>query len=131
MFSNDHSIKPIYYYYFLVFDYSPFLEIQLNRYMFYYFFEYLFITYCSLEFLKYPPRSLFNTFLVDCWLVCIMFIGSKFIDPETCPWVGLKIGRGSWWGCCFLLQLFQSIHWLDSRQFLKVDIFGGLLAVSL
>ena len=35
--------------------------------------------------LKYSSSSLFKPFFVDCWLVCFIFIGLAFIDPETCP----------------------------------------------
>ena len=33
----------------------------------------------------------FKPHFVDCWLVRIIFIGSAFIDPETCTWVWLQI----------------------------------------
>ena len=40
--------------------------------------------------LRYPSTSLMKPFFVHCWLVCIIFIWSEFIDPETCPWMWLK-----------------------------------------
>ena len=44
--------------------------------------------------LKYPSSSSFKPNLVDFRLVCIIFIGSEFIDPETCPRVWLQIVYG-------------------------------------
>ena len=41
----------------------------------------------SLLDLKSSSSSSFKPSFVDFWLVCIIFIGSEFIDPETCPWV--------------------------------------------
>ena len=41
--------------------------------------------------IKYPSRSLLKTYFVYCWFVCIIFIASTFIDPETCPRVLLQI----------------------------------------
>ena len=43
---------------------------------------------CSLQLivyldLRYPSSSSFKPSFVDFWLVCIIFIGSAFIDPET------------------------------------------------
>ena len=37
--------------------------------------------------IKYPSSSSLNPYFVGCWLVCIIFIGSAFIDTETFPWV--------------------------------------------
>ena len=57
-----------------------------------------FIIYLSnvafLEFIKYLSRYLFKPYFVDCKLVCIIFIGSEFIDPETCPRVWINIFSG-------------------------------------
>ena len=44
---------------------------------------------CLLQFiylrdLKYPSSYLFKTYFVGCLLVCIIFIGLAFVDPETC-----------------------------------------------
>ena len=44
--------------------------------------------------LKYPSISLFKPYFVDCWLVCNLFIVTKFIDIETCPLVWLQIFGG-------------------------------------
>ena len=35
--------------------------------------------------IKSPSSFSFNPSFVDFWLVCIICIGSAFIDPETCP----------------------------------------------
>ena len=35
--------------------------------------------------LKYPSSYLLEPYFVDCWLVCIIFIVSLFIDTETPP----------------------------------------------
>ena len=48
---------------------------------------------CLLD-IKYPSSSLFNNYFVDCRLLCIVFIVSVFIDPETFPWVCYKIVSG-------------------------------------
>ena len=44
--------------------------------------------------IKYPSSSLFKPSFVDCWLVCIIFIGSALMDTKTCPQVWLKIVSG-------------------------------------
>ena len=36
-------------------------------------------------------KYFFKPSFVECWLVCIIFIVSVFIDPETCPRVWLQI----------------------------------------
>ena len=41
--------------------------------------------------LKPPSSSSFNPSFVDCWIVCIIFIRSVYIDTETCTQVWLKI----------------------------------------
>ena len=56
------------------FDYYWLCELQLNRY----------------KFLS-PSISLFKLSFVYFWLMCIIFIGSSLIYPETFPWVYLKI----------------------------------------
>ena len=38
----------------------------------------------------------FGNSFVYCWLVCIIFILSAFIDPETCSWVCYKIVIGTY-----------------------------------
>ena len=38
-------------------------------------------------YIKYQSISLFRPYFVDCWLVCIIFIVSVFIDTETFPGV--------------------------------------------
>ena len=43
---------------------------------------------------KHLSSSSFKPYFVDCWLVCIIFIGSAFIDPETCTWVWLQTVSG-------------------------------------
>ena len=45
---------------------------------------------------KYPSSSSFKFSSVDCWLVCIIFIGSELIDPENFPWTWLKNLCGSY-----------------------------------
>ena len=37
---------------------------------------------------------LFKPYSVDCWLICIILIGSALIDPETYPQVWLQIVSG-------------------------------------
>ena len=44
--------------------------------------------------LKTPSSYSFNNYFVDCWPVCIIFIGSKFINTETRPRVWLKFVSG-------------------------------------
>ena len=91
MFSNDHSIEPTFHSFYIVFDSSSFLELQVNQYKLLLF---LLIIYLSgiclgviLIYIKYPSSSWFETYFVDCLLVCIIFIVSAFIDTETFPWV--------------------------------------------
>ena len=50
--------------------------------------------------IKSPSSSSFKTYFSCFWIVCIIFIGSEFIDPETCPWLcsiprSFDITRGS------------------------------------
>ena len=54
---------------------------------------------CSLKFiylldLKLSSSSSFKPSFVDCWLVCIIYIRSAFIDPEIFPWVLLQTFSG-------------------------------------
>ena len=44
--------------------------------------------------IKYPPSSLFRISFVDFWFVCIIFIGSAFINPENFHRVWWKIVSG-------------------------------------
>ena len=45
---------------------------------------------------KISSMLFFNPSSVDCWLVCILFIESSFIDSETCTQVWLKIFSGTY-----------------------------------
>ena len=47
-------------------------------------------------YLKYNSSSSFKPSFIDCWLVCIIFTGSEFIDPETCTGMWLKIVSGTY-----------------------------------
>ena len=170
MFFKNHSIEVTFRYFYIVFDYSWFLELKLNRYKLLIFlrlfihqvllFGFLVIIFVSLivdlficidrisvhwyqklslgviwkfsvgriqightDFLppqvcgrswqgcllgvltcllqliafidlKYPSSSSLKHYFVDFWPVCIIFIGSEFIDTETCPRVWLKIFIG-------------------------------------
>ena len=94
MFSNYHWIG-LTFHSFYIFFYSSFLELQLNLYKLF-FFPRLFIhQVCSLgywfDWYKYPSSYSFKSYFIHCWLVCIIFIGSMFIDPETCPRVQIQI----------------------------------------
>ena len=95
----------------------------------------------SLLGLKHPSSYLFKPSSVDCWLVCIIFIGLELIDPETCPWVLLQIFSGlypNWtyglaspaglckvvaWAPIFNFHLSQWINLLASSKFLKLFKF--------
>ena len=46
--------------------------------------------------LKPPSTSLSKPYFVDCWLLCIIFIGSAFIDTGTFPWVCYPIDSGTY-----------------------------------
>ena len=79
----------------------------------------------------------FNTFFLDWWLMCTIFIGSVFIYPETCSLLWLQIfsrthtnqtcGFSSHASLCNVItrvpilwfHLSPSIHWLSSSQFLN------------
>ena len=61
---------------------------------------------CSLQLiylldLKYPSSSPFKPYFVGFLFVCIIFIGSEFIDPETFPWVFKKIFSGPYPNCTY------------------------------
>ena len=76
-----------------------------------------------------------------CWLVCIVFIGSAFIDTVTVPRVWLKIVSGTYpnrtygfssptglWRVVVRMMvlwfhLLPSIDWLDSMQFISLFKF--------
>ena len=69
-------------------------------------FLWLVVQTCLLQFislleLKSPLSSSSKISFVDCWLLCIMFIGSAFVDPETCPWLWLKIFSGVYQNCTY------------------------------
>ena len=46
--------------------------------------------------LKYPSSYSNKPSFVDFWPVCVIFIVSVFIDPETFPWVRLQIVSGKY-----------------------------------
>ena len=46
-------------------------------------------------FLKSPSRSSFKPYFVNFWHVCIIFIGSAYIDTEIFPWVWFQICQWS------------------------------------
>ena len=135
--------------FYIVFDHYWFLELYIKRYKILLFLrlfihQVLFFYVLTFLDLKYTSNYSFKNCFADCWLVCIIFIGSTFIDPESCPQVCLQIvsgmysnqiyrfatlfrlvvGRGE--GDGFLLHLSLSIHWLDPRKFLKLFIFKFL-----
>ena len=91
MFSNYRSTELTFHSFYIVYYYSVFIEIvklilviliSLIIYL-----SSIVLWSISMLDLKSPSSSLFKPSFVDCWLVCIIFIGSVFIDPKTCPWV--------------------------------------------
>ena len=50
----------------------------------------------DLLYLKSPSSSSFKPSFVYCWLLCIIFIASVLIFPETCPRVCSKIFSGTY-----------------------------------
>ena len=95
------------------------------------------VQYIDLIDLKSPPSSSFEPSFVGCWLACIIFIVSAFIDTETCSWVwfqninglypnrtyGFSSPTGLWKVMVrvtvFKFYLSSSILFLESSQFLK------------
>ena len=89
-------IKLNFHSFYIVFDYPLFIKVQLNQYTCFNLLNHLFINYWFLEFLKSYSRYFLKPSSADCWLVCIIFIGLEFIDPETCPQVWLQIISGQY-----------------------------------
>ena len=92
MFSNDCSIELTFRYFYILFNYFSFLGLKLNRYK-----SFLFIRWFIHEILFFGFFKIsFKTSFVDFWLVCIIFIGSVFIDPVTCTRMWLQIVSGTY-----------------------------------
>ena len=84
MFSNDRSIKPTFHYFYIVFYYYWFLEIQFNQYKLSLFLS-LFIHQVFYFVIFIIILALF---IVDLFFA---LVGSLLVDPETCSWVWFQI----------------------------------------
>ena len=120
------------------------LTIHYYIYIYIFYSSYILLQLIALLDLKYPSSSLLKPSFVDFWLVCIIFIGSEFIGPETCTRVWLKIFSGPYTNRTYIfsppsglwkvvmrvpilwLHLLPSIHWLASIQFLGLFKFAVL-----
>ena len=146
MFSNDHLIeltfRYFYIYFWIFFIYrtivKPIHVIIISSIVC---LSDLFSSFTIID-IKCPSNYLSNRYFVDCLLMWIILISSDLIDTETFPWFRLKIVSvpypkqtygfaylaGLWKVVAkvlvFLLHLLSLIHWLESRQILKLFKFS-------
>ena len=93
MFSNDRVVELTFHYFYFYFLISR-TTVKMILVILVYsviFFSSIVIWGFSVIDIKYPSSSYFNPFFVDCWPVCIIAIGSVFINPETWPRAWLQI----------------------------------------
>ena len=74
--------------------------------------------------MKSPSSYLLNNYFIDCWILCIIFIGSSFIDPGTCPRLWLKIVSGPYPNWTYVIDFLPQVcgrlwqgHWFYFTSF--------------